>query len=572
MKLADALNLINGQTGVAGRRHRIFLACGMTPLHLKTFLTAHLIAQRKDRPIEVEAGLYGDLVGNLEKAESVRPDGVAAVIEWSDLDPRLGYRSPSGWQGRLANDILPSLSDRLDRLQARLVVVAKHCATAVVMPTLPMPPVFASPTVCNDEIALALGERIARFAGALSVEPTIRLLNARKLDALSPFHQRLDLVSELRWGFPYRQEHASVLAGLLAKLIYPDPPKKGIITDLDDTLWRGILGEVGVDGIAWDLDHNAGDHALYQGMLALLADLGVLIAVASKNDPSLVGEALRRKDLIVPADRLFPIEAHWGPKSESVARILKTWNIAADSVVFIDDSGMDLAEVSGAFPDMQCLAFPTGNLQAIGELLETLRDLYGKTSITEEDRVRAASIKSSHTRQEAAAGASPDAFLAQSDACITLQFNAPDQRTFELINKTNQFNLNGRRLDETAWRTRLEDPHRFLITASYVDKYGQLGKIAVLSGRQESGEITVDTWVMSCRAFSRRIEHVMLRALFDRFSAEKVRVDFVATDRNGPLREFLLLLMESADAQMPWIVKERFLSSCPSLFAKVDIE
>src|SRR5258708_40172043 len=105
---------------------------------------------------------------------------------------------------------------------------------------------------------------------------------------------RLDVQSELLSGFPYQLSHASALAELLAALVRNPIAKKGLITDLDDTLWAGILGESGVDGISWHLEQKAHIHGLNQQFLASLASAGVLIAVASKNDPALVEQAFER--------------------------------------------------------------------------------------------------------------------------------------------------------------------------------------------------------------------------------------------------------------------------------------
>src|SRR4029077_61081 len=103
---------------------------------------------------------------------------------------------------------------------------------------------------------------------------------------------------------------------------------------------------------------------LYQQMLVALSEAGVLIAVASKNDPEAVEEAFQRQDLILPRDRIYPMEIHWGPKSESVGRILRAWNVAADAVVFVDDSPMELAEVKATHPEIGALVFPAHDEQA----------------------------------------------------------------------------------------------------------------------------------------------------------------------------------------------------------------
>jgi FkbH-like protein len=129
------------------------------------------------------------------------------------------------------------------------------------------------------------------------------------------------------------------------------------------------------------------------GFLQSLSRTGVLLAVASENDSSIVREALKRSDLLLAGNSLYPVEAHRGPKSDSVNRILKAWNIAADSAVFIDDSPMDLAEVKAVHPDIECILFPKTDPSAILDLQYRLRDLFGKRRITEEDSIRQQSIR-----------------------------------------------------------------------------------------------------------------------------------------------------------------------------------
>ena len=212
---------------------------------------------------------------------------------------------------------------------------------------------------------------------------------------------RFDVQSDVLVGFPYTLPHASVLGGLLAGLIRPQAPKKGLITDLDDTLWAGILGEDRLSGISWSLESRTQMHGVYQQFAASLAGAGVLVGVASKNDRDLVDRVFEIGDLLLSSDDVFPMEIHWSPKSESVARILRTWNVGADSVVFVDDSPMEIAEVKAAFPQMECIAFPKGDSQGIWDLLKRLRGLFGKPALTGDDSLRLRSIRSSGTWREA---------------------------------------------------------------------------------------------------------------------------------------------------------------------------
>ena len=574
MNLVEALAIFKQPLPEDAHPLRTFLACGFTPLHLQTFLSAHLRKLLPKQGVEVKTGLFGDLAGSIERLPSGGCDILAVVIEWQDLDSRLGIRSLGGWSATDLPDIVKSASLATARLEQALRRASVSFPICICLPTLPLPPLFSTPTRQAGSYELQLRQLVASFAAAISSESSIRVLNAQRLDELSPAHARLDVQSELMAGFPYKLPHASAIAELLAVLIQNPTPKKGLITDLDDTLWGGILGEVGTEGISWDLHQHTHMHGLYQQFLGSLASAGVLIAVASKNDPGLAEKAFERKDLILSKENVYPFEVHWSRKSESVQRILKIWNIDAEAVVFIDDGPMEVAEVKAAFPEMECIVFPNNDYQAIWDLLKRMRDLFGKNVISEEDSIRLKSIRGAgipHESRDDAEG-SLDAFLQAADASIRFTFGkqAADARAFELINKTNQFNLNGKRLTDAAWRNYLNDPEAFVMTANYEDKFGPLGKISVLLGRIQGKSLRVESWVMSCRAFSRRIEYQTLRQLFEKFEAEEICFDYQATPRNGPLQEFFAQLSGAPLPAELCFSRAAFSGKSPSLFHRVE--
>ena len=573
MKLIEALNVLKSSFPDGVMPWNVGLACGFTPGHLETFLAAQLrLLVVKRRPV-IQSGLYGDCVGNVERFIPSPPEAVAVVLEWPDLDPRLGLRHLGGWTVKSLGDILKTVSGRLIRLSAAVELLAASSPVAICAPTLPIPPVAYVPLRQAGTFDLALRESLAAFAARVSNIPGVRIVNAQLLDEVSPHRDRLDVRTDLSSGFPYRLTHASAVAELLAPLLWPPASKKGLITDLDDTLWRGILGEVGPDGITWDLDHHTQIHGLYQQLLASLADAGVLIAVASKNDRSAVDRAFDRADLILTKDLVHPVESGWGPKSQAVGRILQKWNISADAVVFVDDSPMELAEVRSSHHEMECVLFPRDDEQAAYELLKDLRGVFGKTTVTTEDSLRLESLRSSAEifGSSPDGSISPDPFLEQAEAEVTVDFRKDhrDPRALELINKTNQFNLNGRRLSDREWVAHCRATDTFVMVVSYKDKFGPLGRIAVLAGRQTGTCITVQHWVMSCRAFSRRIEHRCLGLLFEDLGADQVCLDFQATPRNGPLRNFLADFVDG-DPQPGFLVAwETFRSRCPPLHHQV---
>jgi FkbH-like protein len=574
MKLAEAIKTVRAAPQDA-KPLEVALVCGFTPLHLETFLRAELCKLFPERLPRVTTGLYGDLAGNLQRVSEGQVEQASAVvviIEWADLDPRLDLRRLGNWEPSQLPDILSQASQRCEVLERNIEAAAERLPVVLSLPSLPLPPIAFTPRARASEFSLQLQARVATMAASARF-PAVKIANSQRIDKLSP-PPCLDVNAYLLSGFPYTLSHASALAQVLAQLVLSPLPKKGLITDLDDTLWRGVLGEVGVEGVSWDMDHHSQIHGLYQQLLRSLATAGTLIGVASKNERQLVEQAFARKDLVLREKDVFPFQVHWDAKSQSVASILAAWNVAADDVVFVDDSALDLAEVKAAHPAITCLPFPKKNDQTAYELLEQLRDLFGKETIAHEDSLRSSSLRANFKLREAGNGApsSAEDFLRHVEARLTLNLQKEpfDARALELVNKTNQFNLNGRRFQEAEWRNWLNRPDTVIITMSYEDKYGPLGKIAVVAGHLLNAEpnskhLRIETWVMSCRAFSRLIEYQCLKQLFTTLNVAEIEFDFMPTPRNTPIRDFLERVCGATPDAKYQVSYARFAERCPVL-------
>src|SRR5579863_2840962 len=287
MNLLDALERLKRPVPDGSRSLRVFLACGSTAVHLETFLAAHLSERCPAFQVEVRSGVFGDLAGNVQQVKTEECDGLAVVIEWQDLDSRLGVRTLGGWQVDKLPDIVASVERSLDRLAAIVTRVSASVPTCLCLPTLALPPLFSTTTRQSHPLELSLHRKVASFAETVSANRLVTVVSAAHLDRISPIENRFNLRTEISQGISYKPAHSSAVAELIASLLFRPTPKKGLITDLDDTLWSGILGEVGVKGVSWSLEHHTQLHGIYQQFLASLASAGVLIGVASKNDPSL---------------------------------------------------------------------------------------------------------------------------------------------------------------------------------------------------------------------------------------------------------------------------------------------
>jgi len=171
-----------------------------------------------------------------------------------------------------------------------------------------------------------------------------------------------------------------------------------------------------------------------------------------------------------------------------------------------------------------------------------------------------------------AAGYTPERFLQEAEGKITVSFtkDPPDPRALELINKTNQFNLNGKRHTDSSWRRYLSDPETFLMVALYEDRFGPLGNIAVVAGQSHGGILNIHQWVISCRAFSRRIKHGCLLWLFQKFDAQEAVFDFAITPSNGPTQEFFAQLLGKAAQSIFSLARQQFVENSPAVYLDIQ--
>ena len=535
MKLREAL-LIAQRPSPEAPAYLVQLVTGFEPLHLRTFLSAHTrLRLSVERLVDVRTGLFGDFDGNLERVlmaqESVP---VVAVLEWSDLHPWLGWREASFAPGEKETTLVREVENRLSRWARLLETSAGLRRCVLALPVLPLPAwIGSAPEGQRALLALELEALQGQFARN-AARNGVRVIEA-------PSGPAWDTDKHLVNGFPYGLEYTSALAARLAAALLPAVPKKGLITDLDQTLWRGVVGDDGAGGVHWDLDHQARQHGWWQQFLGTLARQGTLLGVASKNDPEPVRAALARPDLLVPADSLFPVEAHWQDKTLSIRRIAATWNVGLDSLVFVDDNPLEVDLVRQALPEVECLVFPA-SAGAVTVLLERLRRLFGVEAIREEDRLRMANLRKRAEVEEFLDGGGQEVEqrFVQLGSKVSIDLGRPPvPRALELINKTNQFNLNGVRWDEAEWRSWCQRPEARVALLGYTDRYGPLGNVAVVAAEQHDQRLLVRSWVMSCRAFSRRLEYATLECLLDQWPAQVWCFDWRPTERNGPLASAL---------------------------------
>ena len=323
-----------------------------------------------------------------------------------------------------------------------------------------------------------------------------------------------------------------ILAGLLA------PPIKAIALDLDNTLYEGVLGEDGVAGVRLTQGHLA-----LQRQLAHWADKGVLLSVVSRNIREDVEQLFAdRDDFPLTSAHISGWQVGWDGKDESLKAAAKAYNIAADSMLFIDDNLGELIDVSIAEPGVRLL-------YAGGEPLETARALSLYPALPRGAVAfagRAADIAANAARRDLAVAATdPASYLASLGAVLTFTLSPIEDRArlVELSGKTNQFNLSLARLPDVAVHDALTAADQCVVHVRLADRLADSGSVAALFFRRKDDYLVVEELVISCRALGRRLEDLMvteaLRRAMIELPARKVVFRYLAAPRNAPAREWL---------------------------------
>ena len=293
--------------------------------------------------------------------------------------------------------------------------------------------------------------------------------------------------------------------------------RKVVVCDLDNTLWGGIIGEDGLDGIRIGAGTPAGEaHAALQEYLLELLQRGVLLAVCSKNNP----EDARAPFELHPQMRLrlehfAAFVANWRDKVENLQSIASMLSLGLDSFVFLDDNPFERAWVRARLPEVEVVELGRSPFTFVAAL-DRLR-LFQAGILTEEDQRRTALYQQAAAREVARESAgSLDEFLQQLFMRATDVPVGPANlaRVTQLINKTNQFNLTTRRRTEAAVAQIAADDSAWVHAFHLADRFGDHGLIGVLICTAPApGVWEIDTWLMSCRVLGRRMERFMFERL-----------------------------------------------------------
>jgi FkbH-like protein len=310
--------------------------------------------------------------------------------------------------------------------------------------------------------------------------------------------------------------------------------KKVILLDADNTLWGGVVGEDGVEGIQIDDQYPGILYRRFQTALAELRDSGMLLCLVTKNNEADVREAFDKRDMPLSWNSFAAIRANWDPKSANIRSIAEQLNVGIDSMLLVDDNPVEIAEVTAQFPQLAARQF---NIREAGDAFawfEGIPDLCA-WSPSAEDLAKSEQYRHEGQRQEvAASAASVEDYIASLGIVLEAGINRADhvKRIAQLTNKTNQFNLTTRRYLEADILAAMEEGQVFDFRVR--DRFGDMGIIAVAIVR--AGEI--EAFLMSCRALGRRVEDDIIKYVLSKVPAREVKASFIRSGKNPMVADF----------------------------------
>jgi FkbH-like protein len=492
---------------------------------------------------EVDVAPYGQILQTLLTPDTVRRGGRGMHVVMLRLRDWLReLRREDADSSEFLRDYLASMALDLERAMRTHRAQAAADTLLVLCPSSPETP---------DAAELLLEDIEARLLEQLRDLPGLTVIRARDFHAAYDVSDNLvaDHVREHLAHIPYQPGYLHTLSTIAMRHVHRRlaPARKVVVVDCDNTLWGGVVGEVGASGIVFDDGHRA-----LHDTLTRLSESGVLIALCSKNEEADVWSVFEsRTDFALRRECIVSAAINWQPKSANLRAMADRLNLGLDSFVFIDDNPVECAEVRAACPHVLTLEWPQDADAARRLLLHTWElDPRGSTA---EDRRRTELYREEFKRQELQQTLTFRDFIDSLGLAVDIQpLTAEDlKRASQLTLRTNQFNFTTIRRDEAAMQALASAGTHEIRTVRVRDRFGDYGLVGLVIAEPRDGLLFADTFLLSCRVLGRGVEHQMVAELgriAATAGASRVHLRIEPTPRNTPARNFLRSIAP-ADAQ-----------------------
>lgn len=519
---------------------RIFILRNFTFEGVEPYLKFHLYHWGV-RPV-ISFGGYDlieqDLIMDRSMLHDFKPDVVVVGIVLDTLDKNYGI---PGWQ----------CTQAMERLQSIFALVSQKIKVPVIVNTF-IPPLY------SEHGLFAPPDYSDMYSQVSKLNHFIRdyVRNNSFQFILADWERCLCIVGE-KMAIDYRSWYlhkAPFHTGFLnvvgegmahAVRLLKGNVKKCLVLDCDNTLWGGVVGEDGLEGIKLDSNSYPGQvYYDFQRSVIHLAGRGVMVALCSKNNEEDVWKVLRDHPYcLLKRNNLVAWKINWNDKVTNLRKLAVELNIGLDSIVFVDDSPTECEYIRQALPEVTILLVPK-KLQYFPNMLFRL-GLFGTLTLSKEDHERVVQYQHVVKRQELMAECQNiEVFIASLDLiCDVRNLDFKDiSRVAQLTQKTNQFNLTIHRYSETEVTSMLSSQECSVYTLRVSDKFGEYGLSGVLIARWEERKVLIDTLLLSCRVLGRNVERSFvaecLKRLVSERNVEVWEAEYVFSKKNVQVADF----------------------------------
>lgn len=317
--------------------------------------------------------------------------------------------------------------------------------------------------------------------------------------------------------------------------------KKALALDLDNTLWGGVVGDDGVDGIEIGQENGVSQsYYEFQSYIKQLKSLGIILTVCSKNDHENAIAGLNHPEGVLKPDDFIIIKANWENKDRNIAETAAELNILPEAIVFVDDNPAEREIVKAQLKGVQAPV-----MDSVENYITTIdrSGFFEVTTFNEDDLKRNEMYKENAMRNaQQASFADYGEYLKSLDMKATIGDFIPVYiaRITQLTNKSNQFNLTTKRYTQTEMEEVWHSPNYIRLYGKLIDKFGDNGVVSVVIGEKREDTLHIDLWLMSCRVLKRDMEQAMLDTLVEKCrqnGISKIRGYYYPTKKNGMVRE-----------------------------------
>jgi len=516
-------------------RFRLGLVSNATTDFLVPLLEA--TALRYGILLEVIAGAFDQVVQEAldpqSKINRAKPDAVLIAVDHRGLPFR--STGTAQWPIFGAEDAITQLDTVRAAFQA-------NSGAACLVQTLPAPPelLFGS---LDAGVGGTLRASIAQFNAMLAGSITDTGDVLIDIDWLAQSVGLHNWYNDRDW-YLARMQFAQTALPLYAEFVVRviaairGKARKCLILDLDNTLWGGVVGDDGLDGLALNPGDARGEaHRAVQALALDLRRRGIVLAVCSKNEDRIARQPFQSHPAMLLKETDFAVfAANWEDKASNIERIAQSLELGLDAMVFLDDNPVERAQVRQALPQV---AVPElGDDPSTFARILACAGYFESVAFTNEDLARAQQYESNGARTELLASSRDmSEFLRSLQMEITFApFNPTGRkRITQLINKTNQFNVTTRRYTEQEIAALERSPEHYTLQVSVRDRFGDNGMIGVVICRCVQEDWIIETWLMSCRVLNRKVEEAVCNRLVQDATvagARTLRGSYVRTDRN----------------------------------------